>query len=49
MLFTFAIPPLIALLKLTPYSAENFYLILFSVMGILSLIILFLFTKNETK
>jgi WD40 repeat protein len=29
MLFTFAIPPLIALLKLTPYSAENFYLILF--------------------
>ena len=49
LLFTFAIPPLITFLELTPYSAENFYLILFSVMGILSLIILFLFTKNETK
>jgi len=48
MLFTFAIPPLIALLELTPYSAENFYLILFAVMGILSLIILFFFTRKES-
>lgn len=48
MLFTFAIPPLIALLELTPYSTENFYLILFAVMGILSLIILFFFTRKES-
>lgn len=49
LLFTFAIPPLITFLELTPYSAENFYLILFSVMGILSLIILFLFIKKEAS
>jgi hypothetical protein len=47
-LFTFAIPPLLTVLELTPYSAENFYLILFSVIGIISLFILFLFTKKES-
>lgn len=48
LLFTFAIPPLIALLELTPYSAENFYLILFSFIGIISLLILFLLTRKES-
>lgn len=47
-LFTFAIPPLLTVLELTPYSAENFYLILFSVIGMISLFILFLFTKKES-
>ena len=47
-LFTFAIPPLITVLELTPYSAENFYLILFSVIGMISLFILFLFTRKES-
>ena len=47
-LFTFAIPPLITVLELTPYSAENFYLILFSVIGMISLFILFLFRKKES-
>jgi hypothetical protein len=48
MLFTFSLPPLITTLELTPYSAENFYLILFSVIGIISLFILFLFRKKES-
>ena len=47
-LFTFSLPPLLTILELTPYSAENFYLILFSVIGIISLFILFLFTRKES-
>ena len=46
-LFTFSLPPLLTILELTPYSAENFYLILFSVIGIISLFILLLFTWKE--
>ena len=48
MLFTFSLPPLITILELTAYSAENFYLILFSVIGIFSLFILILFTRKES-
>ena len=47
-LFTFSLPPLLTILELTPYSAENFYLILFSVIGIISLFILLLFTWKES-
>lgn len=46
-LFIFSIPPLLSVLEITTYSAENFYLILFSVMGLISLIVLFLFTIKE--
>ena len=47
-LFTFSLPPLLTILELTPYSAENFYLILFSVIGIIALFILLLFTWKES-
>lgn len=46
-LFIFSIPPLLSVLEITTYSAENFYLILFSVIGFISLIVLFLFTIKE--